>query len=209
MSKKHKFIEIAELTFAFFMTASLYSALDQICQLTVRNTSSLATSLLKFLLCSLILIRFFFAPTSNIECMLLYTRKTLWRKLSILLWDFPVLIFHATFFYLICNSLWNAKNWLVPLKDFTPFFWFLCLLTINFIWLITISMRLWYWSKRKKRFFRFNVWIYNNLFFSIYLTLVIINEVKGQLALLMIGGFLNCFIDIYFTASDYLEQRDS
>lgn len=207
-SKQHQFIKITELIFAFFITASLYSALDQICQLIIKNTSSLPSCFFKFLLCSLILIRFFFAPTSNMACMLVYTKKTLWRKLSILLWDFPALIFHATFYYLICNSFWNDKNRLVLLNNITPFFWFLCLITINFIWLITISMRLWYWSKQKKRIFRFYVWIYNNLFFSIYFALFIISEVKGQLVFLMIGGFLNCLIDILLTAPDYLEQRN-
>ena len=188
-----RFITIVELVFAFFMTASLYSVIEHLDITVFQN-------LLKFGLCTLILIRFFFAPTSNIECMLVYTRKSNWRRWSILFWDFPALIMHAAFFYFICTFFWKYAY----LNNREPFLYFLSLLIFNSLWLSTISYRLWKWEKiEKRRIYRFYVWIWNNLSFSILISLFI----NSKLSLLMFFGYLNCIIDILLTAPDYLEQR--
>jgi hypothetical protein len=119
------------------------------------------------------------------------------------------LILHATLFYFICNTFWEQKHWLSNLGKKTPFFWFLLLLAFNFIWLITISGRLYKWAgNKKRRIFRFYLWIFNNLCFSLYFVwLIFISQETNELYLTMVG-FANCLIDIFFTAPDYLEQRN-
>jgi len=200
----YHFVQIAEVVFAFFITASLYYSLEKVCT----NNQYPILCLAKFFLCGFILIRFFFAPSSNIECILLFTRHHKLRQLSILLWDFPVLILHAGLYYGVCVTLWENKFWLDVLQESTPFFWLSLLLIVNLIWLITISWRLFRWQKKKKRIYRFYVWIINNLFFSILIVYLILSHFNYKYTLLLLSGYANCIIDIILTAPDYLEQRD-
>lgn len=201
LKKRQRFIKIVEIVFAFFMAASLYSTLQYL-------GTDIFQDILKFLLCGLILIRFFFAPSSNIECMLIYTRHRIWRQLSILFWDFPVLIMHAMLFYFISTTFWKEGYW-PYFNNYTPFVWFLFLLVLNSFWLSTISYRLWVWEKvEQRRIYRFYVWIFNNVAFSVWILIFIFLEIGNKDIWLMLGGYLNCTIDIIFTAPDYLEQRN-
>ena len=163
-------------------------------------------SILEFILCALILIRFFFAPSSNIEIMLFHTRKNLRRKLYIFI-DFVVLIIHAVVFYFICNSFFPIpeKNYWFYLKqnEFTPFIWILFLLILNALWLIMVQRRIYIYEKRL--IWRYCVWIFNNVGCS-FLLLILFLFFRNKDWMLLLAYF-NCCFDITFTAPDYLNQR--
>lgn len=110
--KGPKFTEILEIVFALFMTTSLYNIIGRI----IDKLSWLIAA--KFFLCAFILIRFFFAPTINIEIML-KDAKPLRRKLYILFFDFPILVIDAAIFYFICNSFFPKYK--PDSISFTPF----------------------------------------------------------------------------------------
>lgn len=201
MKTKHPFINIVEIIFAFFMTANLYGII---------NNSGLEEckflDFFKFVLCALILIRFFFAPTSNIEVMLFHTGENLRRKLYIF-GDFLLLIIQAVFFYFICNSFFpnlGKKYWFYLNQDgYAPFIWVSALLMLNSLWLTTIQGRIYVYEKRL--IWRYCVWISNNVIIGCSLLISFI-VFKHKIWMLILAYF-NCLVDIYLTAPDYLMQR--
>lgn len=192
-----KFTEILEIVFALFMTTSLYNILGRIDKLSWLIAA-------KFFLCAFILVRFFFAPTINIEIML-KDIKPLRRKLYILFFDFPILIIHSVIFYFICNSFFPKYK--PDSISFTPFTLIAVLLFLNAFWLCAIQRRLWLW--KKKLIFRLIVWITNNTLCGALL-LIISNMSLPFLIkfiIMIVIGYFNCLVDISRTAPDYLGQR--
>ena len=160
------------------------------------------------LISSLVLMRFFFAPSRNLAAIAKATRnRPFWQRV-IFLWDVPMLIAHSFVFCALCLH-GEADTINVYCYYYSFFVYFL---PMNIIWLWSISFRLlWFGEERPKRFF---IWSTNN---SIHVAIfsILWSARKYQwidieekyMYLLFAFALSNCVFDFLFTAPDYLGFR--
>lgn len=171
------------------------------------------------IICALVLIRFFFAPSYNLKTVAKPTKdRPLWQRF-VFLCDVPILIGHSLIYYgmCACKPKETVSSFNIP-KFYLLFF---LLLLLNVIWLWSISRRMYHFNKKlspddeKSPIKCFVIWRRNNFFciviFAVLLILHIhrIIDLSGKhLPFLFIVALFNCIIDFLFTAPDYLGFRE-
>ena len=171
-------------------------------------------------ICILTLIRFFFAPSKNIECVLLNISKSSIsvemqnnQYRNVMLIDVPILFLHAAIFMLMCANAGKSHSYVY-------FFWaFAFLLILNSFWLIYISHRM--DNIKRKCAYNTEFWMRNNMWHALFIALFIIIIQYGYFLYFLINNFdfyiyiiswfmlyllsfSNCIIDLYKTFRTYL-----
>lgn len=183
-----KFIEILEIIYAIILACGLATILEKFENDLLRNFGN---SWKEIIIIILVLTRFFFAPSKNVKILVDKLKK---GKVSIMLWDVPLLIAHSFIFYFMCYVINNED-----VKIF--YLGFLCLLIVNFIWLVTICARL-----RKEKVLNIKIWIVNNLFFSILYALSLLFDF-GTPIIWFFFALFNSWIDIILTHMYYIYEK--
>lgn len=207
------FIVRSEIIYAIFMAWGFAAAAETLIK--AQSWSHLPL----LVIAGLVLMRFFFAPTKNLYAAALTTEHNhKWRWL-VFLFDFPILIFHSFSYYSMCLAIAYTDNY------YRFYQWFIILLSINVIWLISLALRV-RLLEHKKNFMTFIKWSTNNsvavglsmavlwistgsfsafgsMFFTKHLPFVISPGSQLGWALFAIALF-NCCLDLFLTASDYL-----
>ena len=135
-----RFVDVMELVFAILMAAGFLEGWRQFTQffpslLHERDFLRGSVALLFPLSFTLILIRFFFAPSKNLPPLIRFHENKFW----VLAFDVPIMILHSAIFYLICSLFKRVvMDWTVNLL----FLYFSTLMLINAIWIISIELRL-------------------------------------------------------------------
>jgi hypothetical protein len=167
---------------------------------------------------SLVLIRFFFAPSRNLATIAeAAENRPFWQRL-LFLWDVPLLIAHSFVFCSIClyGTTGDPQNSAEPSKSLDVygyyFAFFLYFLTMNVVWLLSISIRLRLLKRAGPR--RFITWTINNsIHVVLFMVLLLADRIRlidirgAHLYLLFILAFSNCLFDLMLTAPDYLGFR--
>lgn len=165
------------------------------------------------IICTLVLMRFFFAPSRNLKAVAKVSKeRPIWQRV-IFFWDVPILIAHSFIYYQMCILVEACS---INLPKFYLFF-YLLLLLLNVIWLSSIILRLGYLHKEmltddEKSLIKYLwIWLANNfIHIVIYAILCISNsytniDIFGKhLSLLFVFALTNCIIDFFFTAPVYL-----
>lgn len=208
------FIYRAEIIYAIFMAWGFAASAEAV----IRAKSWVGLPLL--LICGLVLIRFFFAPTRNLYSAALLTEKNKkWRWIIFML-DFPILIFHSFAYYTMCIAVSTGDD-----NAYSFFQWFIILLSANVFWLLTIAARM-HLLGRGKHYMTYIKWCTNN-FISVVLFFLVLSALSVSLrtffGFLLIRqeavaitpadiaywvffsiAILNCIVDVVLTATDYL-----
>ena len=154
---------------------------------------------------TMILIRFFFAPSRNLMAIAKATEnRPFWQRV-LFFWDIPVLIAHSFIFFIICAYRIDKNiDGYVYYHSFYLYF-----LVLNVIWLWSISIRLYYFHEKIPS--RFLKWSFNNfIHILIFLALRFLGksfniDITGKhLILLFFLSLSNCSIDFLLTAPAYL-----
>ncbi len=204
--KSKLYLNFLTIIFAISMVAGyeriVISTFDNISKLNIRDPVSLIQNgyiiFLPLLMCSLVLLRFFFAPVCNVKAVLekssIQNQSYKFKPWIIMLFDIPVLLSHSIIFYFMCQSA--AKD--TTLFDGWFYRFFMALLFLNAIWLITVRLRI------KEKFFDLDrknkphlFWASNNL--VAFLLLLFLPQL-GWLFVL-----INCLVDLSFTADAYFK----
>ncbi len=136
----NKFVDVMEIVFPILMGAGFLEGWSQFTRFfpTLLHERDLLRGLAALLFSfsfSLILIRFFFAPSKNLPPLIRYHKNKFW----VLAGDVPVMILHSAIYYLICSTFqkaimeWSAKLLLL---------YFSTLMLVNAAWLKSIELRL-------------------------------------------------------------------
>ena len=159
--------------------------------------------------CALVLMRFFFASSHNLAAIAKTTENRPFWQRFLFFWDVPMLIAHSFIYYRMCEA--EGISFL-GIPEFYVIF-YLFLLPLNVIWLLSIGIRM--HSFNQKLYVRFVMWSRNNyvhvgIFAILFLLHVysIIDLSEEHKFLLFIFALTNCIIDFIFTAPDYLGFRD-
>lgn len=209
--KSKLYLEIITFIFAISMVAGyeqiLIGTFDNINKLNVSNFVFLWKTIYVYfplLMCSLVLLRFFFAPVCNVKALLENSSiQKSERALSpclIMLFDIPILLSHSIVFFFMCRSA--SINIALSNKQFYYFFMFL--LFLNGVWLTTIQLRI--KNVRNEKFFvwdrenqPFLFWTSNNLIILILL----ISSLRLSWGIEVRLVFINCILDLSLTANAY------
>lgn len=210
----HKFIEALEIVYSLFLAVGLSVLL-----LNFRFAVSYWSLVL---ICILTLIRFFFAPSKNIELLIEKIKesnageKTKNRNYRlVLLIDTLTLFIHAILFTMMCQfALLNEGH----LQFYYSFF---VLLVLNFIWLKSICFRIKKLGGICKK--SINFWARNNMRFAIPIGFIASFVLLGKIfpmgswfpltekicfVTLFILAFANCFWDLKNTYKTYLFHEE-
>ncbi len=211
-----KFIESLEIVYSLFLAVGLSN-------LFLKFKLALSYEALSYwtlvFICALTLIRFFFAPSKNIEYLISAIKESsLGEKekykgyLLTLLIDTPILFIHAILFTIMCQFAQEATG---HIPFFISFFF---LLVINSLWLKSICCRV----EKVSPSCRDNItfWAKNNNLFAIPIGIIVLAIlllsrifVKNDwfitieyscFCLLFILGSLNCIRDLKNTYKIYL-----
>ncbi len=164
-------------------------------------------------ICTLVLIRFFFAPSRNLKVIAEATGNSLILQRFLFFWDIPMLTIHSLIYYGMCTCNLTVSFFNMP----TFYLLFFCvLLPINVLWLWSISFRMNNFSKGQPPI-RFDKWSRNNYVHAlIFVYLFILNSLYTnidlfgkQLYILFILALSNCIWDFILTAPDYMGFRDN
>jgi len=208
------FIIRSEIIYAIFMAWGFASSAEAV----IRQKSWVNFPLL--IISTFVLIRFFFAPTRNLFSAALVTEKTPNLRWLVFLVDFPFLILHSFAYYTMCIAVREGDY-----NSFRFFQWFIILLAANVIWLASIALRMRLFGK-KKHFWTYIKWCINNTitvfifslvfavftgnfsaFFAIFFTKespLMIGYGQSLYWALFVVALINCCMDFFLTASDYL-----
>lgn len=199
--KYSKFIEALEIIYALFFAVGLYNVLSK---LTIDwfYISSLVV-------CVAILIRFFFAPSKNIETVIenidksdLSSKEKDKRYRNVLLADVPILFLHAVIIVKMCDYITKVSF----SEPNVGFFWsFFFLLITNAIWLRWIEHRIEKFKEECEENIKF--WMKNNILFSIPILIILCLPSilpKLRFILLLICASGNCILDLWVTYKAYL-----
>ena len=199
------FIGALEIVYSLFLAAGLSNLLFRF-EFTATYFSLLSISVL-------VITRFFFAPSKNIEDLLNrinekgrgYRLRELQFNLVVFC-DVPILFIHAILFSIMC-SFAARGNYFVY---FQYFFW---LLIVNSFWLFFIRYRANHVSKKGGHCRSKVFWAYNNLLSAGVMLLLLTKisflsyylfNINIIYYLLFIIGFLNCLADLTTQYRTYL-----
>lgn len=211
-SKCHKFIESLEIIYSLFLAVGLSNLL-----LNPNFSLFYCTSII---ICGFTLIRFFFAPSKNIEFLVNKIRESELEeekkdngyRLTLLI-DTPILFIHAILFTMMCKFAQQDMG-------YVGFFYtcFSLLLVVNFGWLKSICYRVNKLGSSCGN--NINFWAKNNISFAIPIGiigfLIFLTDkifIKNDwfipieylcLSVLFILGLLNCIRDLKNTCKIYL-----
>lgn len=212
-SKCHKFIESLEIIYSLFLAVGLSNLL-----LNPNFSLFYGTSLI---ICGFTLIRFFFAPSKNIEFLVNKIRESELEeekkdngyRLTLLI-DTPILFIHAILFTMMCKFA-QQDNMRYVQFFYTSFF---LLLVVNFGWLKSICYRVKKFGSSCENNISF--WAKNNISFAIPIGIIIFLILPtvqvfvkkdwfmaieySCLGILFILGLLNCIRDLKNTYKIYL-----
>jgi len=215
--KYAKFISILEIVYSLFLAVGLA---------TLFREFNLSVLYLCYTIISLlVLTRFFFAPSKNVEYLInnIYEAniKPIYKAnyyRIVLLFDIPILFAHAYLFNLMCSNV-GTKT----IINYPFFYSFVLLLIINWAWLKLINKRTIKLGNKCSRYLDF--WANNNITFSILMITVLLFgkyykliypkealmlnncplslSFVGNIAL-MVLAIGNCFRDLWRTYRTYL-----
>lgn len=179
----NKFIEIMEVIYSFILAVAIANVA------LIFITEFQSRYIVPSFICGLVLVRFFFAPSKNIKILGDRGRKCKWL---IMPFDVIMLMIHAFIYLRMC----------LYIKEINTFYdSFLLLLFINFLWLVSIWMRL----GSKGTYYNIKFWAINNLLFSILIKLSLKMEL---LWLLFPLAITNCLLDLGFTYPVYITNDE-
>lgn len=206
------FIDVLEIVYSLFLAVGLSNLLF--------NFVFSATYLSLLFISVLIITRFFFAPSKNIEGLLIAINdkgedyKYRNHQFSAIMWfDVPILFFHAVIFSIMCSFV--SKQTDIVYSAF--FYGFILLLVLNSFWLYFIEYRK---GKQKKTDDSSLVfWASSNLIFAFIMSLILCNtayfnvtilNTKIIYIILFIFGSANCLLDLSTQYKTYLfhEKRE-
>lgn len=202
-----KFIEVMETVYAILMAAGFLAGWEQfnkhIPQLVASGEISplYITSCLFGLSCTLILIRFFFAPSKNLPALVIKSEKFAG---SVLVFDVPLMLLHSGLFYLICSRF---EHFVVNNFYGGFIFFFSALLFVNVFWLLTIKYRL---ANDVEEYF--STWISNNVVHLVCIIFIsvlfkkgyVTTSVTSQGVIILVITISNSVLDLLLTAPAYL-----
>lgn len=160
------------------------------------------------IVCTLVLMRFFFAPSRNLKVIAKATENRLIPQRLLFFCDVPILIAHSLIYYGMCKCKLTDSFLNMP----TFYLLFYCvLLPLNVLWLWSISYRMYCFGKGPPPI-RFDKWSRNNYVHTlIFVFLFILDflytniDLFGKhLYLLFILAVSNCIVDFVLTAPDYM-----
>jgi len=206
-----KFIEALEIIYALFFAVGLYNVLD--------NLKIDWFYIPSLVVCVGILIRFFFAPSKNIQIIIENIRKSNLsskekdkKYRTVLLIDVPILFFHAVIIVKMCDYITKVS---LSDPDFGVFQSFLLLLITNTIWLVWIKRRIEKLKGKCEDGIKF--WIKNNALSSIPISIILclpfiplkflclpFSLPVFQFSLLLFCAVGNCIVDLWVTYKAYL-----
>lgn len=202
---KSRFIEALEIIYALFFAVGLYNVLDKF-----KGDFFYLSSLI---LCIAVMIRFFFAPSKNVETMQYAIYKSNLTEQEkegsyrlLFLGDVTVLFIHAVLFVIMCNYITKVK---IDDPRFEIFRTFFFLLLLNAFWLLSIEYRVKKLGQKCERFIKY--WYTNNFRCSVAILIVWGSSLLLPsswhpivFALLLICAYLNCILDLWNTYDAYL-----
>lgn len=199
------FINVLEIVYSLFLAVGLSNLLFKF--------EFTATYISLLFICVLVITRFFFAPSKNIEDLLNKINekgeKYKYRdhQFNVVMWfDVPILFIHAIIFSIMCSFV--AKG-----EYITYFASFFFLLIVNSFWLFIVEYRIRDGKESNypaKKFWAFNNLVYaciivfvlflaNINYFSLYLF-----NINIVFYILFILGLSNCLIDLMTQYKTYL-----
>lgn len=208
------FISRAEIIYAIFMTWGYATAAEALIK--AKNWANFPL----LLIATFVLIRFFFAPTRNLYTAALVSEKYRRWHWVVFAVDFPLLILHSFAYYTMCIAVTGGSE-----NAFRFYQWFIILLSTNVLWLASIALRMRLFEE-SRHFLTYIEWCVNNFvtvfffyasfvllsgstvkFFHFYFTKqlpLIIDSLSPVYWIFFWIAMLNCCVDVWLTASDYL-----
>lgn len=156
---------------------------------------------LALIISGLVLIRFFFAASHNLQPMAEQSGNSFFSLRFLFLWDIALLVIHSFIYYRMCYALSKQEY-------FKFYIEFSSLLTVNLIWLGSI-----YHRSMKNKLFWVQSWGQNNfghLFvMGVVMYAALHSDKKADLMpVLFLVALSNCLLDFFLTAPSYLGIKD-